>query len=101
MVLTCVDQFDMFSAHIDSHSIGEGEIWDWGGWICGLKNVRPSCGMADKYCLAGKGAATGDVVVMMMTVDDIAYRLIREFLDFRFQPGRRFGTDRISDDHPL
>src|SRR5262245_16725980 len=101
MVLACIDQFDMLAAQIDEHPISEGEIGNRGGWICGLKNIRPSCSMADKDCLAGKDAAAGDVVVMMMAVHYIAHRLIREFFDLRLQPGRRFGADRISDDHPL
>ena len=57
--------------------------------------------MAHEERLSGKDLAAGDVVVMVVTVDYIAHRLIREVLDLPVQPGRRFRADGIGDDNSL
>jgi len=90
---------DVFAAEVDKHPVREGERRDGSRRVRCVDNIRQSGCLADENGLIGKRLAAGDVIAVVVAVHHIAHGLVREFGDFRPQPGRRFGADRIRDDY--
>src|SRR5262249_31657381 len=101
MVSSGVNQFDVFASKVDEHPITKSQVGHRGLRIRRLENFRPCGSLTDEESGGGEDATTGDVIIMVVTIDHIADGLIGEFFDLGLQPGRRVSTDRVGNDDAL
>ncbi|ULA60836.1 MAG: hypothetical protein LZF60_270162 [Nitrospira sp.] len=99
VVFAGINQLHLFAAQFDGHPVREGQVRHRNIGIRRLQNFWPRGLLTHEVSRLGKNAAAADVIIMMVAVNDIPHRLIREGGDFYFQPGGGIGADGIGDDH--